>query len=379
MTWAAYFTQCLDFDEYRGVKFSKQCVNMINLALGDTLTALEDIIVEGDIDTASYMIEKEQRMGPAEGEEYKPYYERSKGVLHFSVLGGNIKMVELLLSKGCDSLINLNDFITGFTPLHHALFIESKAIFLLLINSGADISVLDNFDANPIHYARMLGAMPLISDYEQMISVYDEETNTLSKWSIPQFEENTKTIWTPGYRCRNQYIFEIMFSGFTVGEKNEEFRSKYLDTITNSSGDENLILAYINEEVGYGCFAARDFEEGDYIVRYGGCFSKESAVKDRNYSMSSGVESIVLNSKTYRNLGGMINHSASPNSEAQCIFHQGCEQACITASTRIRKGQQILIDYSDSFFGSTQVDYIDMSGVDTFPGSIPVSVVDGLE
>lgn len=68
-----------------------------------------------------------------------------------------------------------------------------------------------------------------------------------------------------------------MFSGFNVGEKDEEFRSKYLSVMEQSSGDENLVFAEISDQVGWGAFAARDLQPGDFIVRYGGVFERSSA------------------------------------------------------------------------------------------------------
>ena len=57
-----------------------------------------------------------------------------------------------------------------------------------------------------------------------------------------------------------------------------------------------------------------------------------------------------LDASKNRNLGGMINHSTTPNCESQCIFDRGVEQAVIIASKFIPKGTQILIDYSQNYW-----------------------------
>jgi hypothetical protein len=67
-----------------------------------------------------------------------------------------------------------------------------------------------------------------------------------------------------------------MFSGFNVGEKDEEFRAKYLPSIEASSGDKNVILAEVSATVGWGAYAARSFAVGEFIIRYGGCFERSS-------------------------------------------------------------------------------------------------------
>jgi SET domain-containing protein len=62
---------------------------------------------------------------------------------------------------------------------------------------------------------------------------------------------------------------------------------------------------------------------------------KLETVKDRSYSMQSGVEAVVLDATHYRNLGAFINHSATPNAQAECIFDKGAEQAVIIATVRV--------------------------------------------
>jgi SET domain-containing protein len=73
-------------------------------------------------------------------------------------------------------------------------------------------------------------------------------------------------------------------------------------------------------------------------------------VKNRDYAMVSGLEGILLDAKEKRNLGGMINHSKSPNAECQCVVDRGVELAIVTAKKDIPKGQQILIDYSKNYW-----------------------------
>jgi hypothetical protein len=139
-------------------------------------------------------------------------------------------------------------------------------------------------------------------------------------------------------------------SGFKVENPDEEFRKKYLKAITSSSGDENIIISKISEEVGWGAFAARPIAAGEYIIRYGGLIEKSKSVKDRSYCIQSGIQGVILNAQRFRNLAAFINHSQHPNAESQCIFHCGVEHAVIIATQDIALGQQILIDYADAYF-----------------------------
>jgi len=167
--------------------------------------------------------------------------------------------------------------------------------------------------------------------------------------SIKAFEKTFGVEFCAYITCGHEYIEELMFSGLTISP-DLEFRKKYLPIIEKSSGDENLVLSFINNHVGYGVFAAKDFQEGDFIVRYGGHLTPSESLKDKSYLMASGVEGMGLNAAKKRNLGGMINHSNNANAESQCVFDCGAELAIITAKTSITKGHQVTIDYSKKYW-----------------------------
>jgi len=159
--------------------------------------------------------------------------------------------------------------------------------------------------------------------------------------------------YCPWVLCKNNYILELMFSGFHI-EKDIEFREKYGKVMQEDTGESGLVLAWINEEVGWGVYAAKDYLPGDYIVRYGGMLEEEEKVESKSYNLMVSFEGYVLSALQHRNLGGMVNHSFFPNAETQCVFEKGAEQAILTAKEYIPKGKQILIDYSSSYWSEDQ-------------------------
>ena len=73
-------------------------------------------------------------------------------------------------------------------------------------------------------------------------------------------------------------------------------------------------------------------------------------LEEQSYSMTTSLEGFYINAKEIRNLGGCVNHSKSPNAQAECVFFEGFEQCVIVALKEIKRGEQILIDYTDSFW-----------------------------
>jgi len=176
------------------------------------------------------------------------------------------------------------------------------------------------------------------------------ESGAIEEWPIKKFELLFHTVFTSGIICDHIYIEELMFSGLVIDKLDLEFRKKYLPLAYTSSGDENLILAKVNDNIGFGVFAAKNFEIGEYIVRYAGKLMLAEEIKDKSYTMTTGIETIGLDAFKYRNLAAMINHSSEPNAECQCVFDKGVEVAIIVAVTFISKGGQILIDYSKNYW-----------------------------
>lgn len=89
--------------------------------------------------------------------------------------------------------------------------------------------------------------------------------------------------------------------------------------------------------------------------------------------MESGIEGITLSALSYRNLGGMINHSETPNAEARCVFDCGVEQAILVCVKPILKGQQVLIDYSKAYGEGTDLNFVSLGEGQGFPHSIPLN------
>eukprot|EP01120_Amphizonella_sp_Union-15-10_P017612 TRINITY_DN9823_c0_g1_i1.p1 TRINITY_DN9823_c0_g1~~TRINITY_DN9823_c0_g1_i1.p1 ORF type:complete len:417 (+),score=75.77 TRINITY_DN9823_c0_g1_i1:72-1322(+) len=378
LLWSAYFLESLKLEPYKGVQFSKRCVTEITSIMGENLTSIQELILSGDVEITKFQIEKlSNKTSNVAGEE-KFSITKDKSALHYAVMSGNIPMIKMLLDYGLSEIVNKGDIISGFTPFHFALFIEDLDVMWLLLTYGASIYIEDKYSGTPLDYGRMLNMLPDPIEYNwknKSIDYYESTLNQIQKWTINQFEQNLKVHWCPGYLCDHDYIEELMFCGVSI-EKDVSFREKYLKQIEGSSGDQNLILSKIDDVVGYGVFAKKDFKKEEIIVRYGGFISSSKKKTDRAYSIASGIEGILLDSSTHRNLGGMINHCTDPNAQLECIFHRGAEHAVVIALKDIPKGQQILIDYSENYFGGSKLDFVDMSKGSGFPSCLPREIMD---
>ena len=402
--WSRYYVDQIKYDVDSGRRCSHRWVDEAVQIMGGSegLTALQELILDGDISTAMYQIHRlvdledhddSEDDADSDAERRLPMAQSERSILHYAALTGQVDMCRRLLEETPFlSQINEGDLVTGFSPLHIASFVQNPTLVFLFLTHGANIDFTDNYGATMVDYLKMQGRIPSKIDSEARKNVSirllpanftQEPSPTLLKLNIDDFIQQTRTwiskpiedkaekvisnattstassgpsdghfTWTSQYRINDDYVEELMFGGYEAPtQKDAEFRTKFLSRVSSDpSGESGLVVAYINDEVGYGCYAAKPFTQGDYIVTYMGQFIAKRSQKDRSYSMSSSLDSIVLDASQYRNLSAFINHSDKSNAEAQGIFEGGVDRIVITAKRAIPIGQQICIDYGADYF-----------------------------
>lgn len=106
--------------------------------------------------------------------------------------------------------------------------------------------------------------------------------------------------------------------------------------------------------VGYGLFAERDINNGDFIGEYTGLV-RESVKNEEDNAYSfvypSSECSYDINAKEYGSVIRFINHhSISPNVEFKRVFHEGLMHIVCFAITDISKDSQLLVDYGAAYW-----------------------------
>lgn len=276
LPWYSFYISQMKFNLIKGMDFSEKIRKTILQISHDSINSLQELILDGDLGTFEYQLNRE-----FERSDSKFKLETQNSIMQFATLTGSTKLIDLILSyPGGVQLLNKGDLVTGFSALHFALFIENSVMFKHLIERKANPAMRDKFGGTIFDYARMLGIIPLKTRYKSppYFQVWNSELQKIETWSQLQLEETLQIEYIPYVTCDKDYIFELLFSGFSINEKDENFRKQYIPQIYQCTGEENLILGKINDQVGYGVFAAKDFQEGEFIVRYAGHLTKSSIV-----------------------------------------------------------------------------------------------------
>ncbi|KAF2078418.1 hypothetical protein CYY_000285 [Polysphondylium violaceum] len=363
--------------------FSERYKEVCKLVFEESHTSLTEMILEADLGSIKYQLSNELRrnkdffkdLGKPPRITDLPNLNRM--ALFFSVGTDDVEIVRYILDNGGKSLLNFFDPVTKASVFHLAMALGNKDIISLLIESNVNVSHVDAFRATGFDYARLMNTIPHTTPPNPLtIKVYNHlNNNLLEEWDLNTVEKELNIVYCPRVIGTVDYLIDLFFSSLSINP-DMKFRNKYLKKINTSGGEENVIMGYINEQVGWGLFANKHFSKGEYIVRYGGMITMNTEMNTTDYNMMISNEDFGLDASKYRSLGGMINHSSkNKNAESECIFEYGCEQALITATKDIPKGTQILIDYSKSYWQEDQVksntnEMADLGGTKEYPSII---------
>ena len=122
-------------------------------------------------------------------------------------------------------------------------------------------------------------------------------------------------------------------------------------------------MQLVSERVGYGIFAAADFEDGDFIGEYTGIIHDEQSFKalmpfDPNYSWNINppanyhnmTTKFYVDAKKSCNFARFINHSYNPNVKPVTIYAKDGWHIIYVACKSIKKDEQILVNYGEGYW-----------------------------
>lgn len=138
-------------------------------------------------------------------------------------------------------------------------------------------------------------------------------------------------------------LFKRIFS-----KKNED--KEYTPYTPPISGEEDFVVVKIDDIVGNGLFALRDFKKGEIVCHFLGKLdiSYSEFTFNDNYGLAN--DDILCYGEQYRSLAMVINHSSKANVEVrvgQCSIIPRLE---VIALHSIKVGDQLFLDYGQEWF-----------------------------
>jgi len=171
--------------------------------------------------------------------------------------------------------------------------------------------------------------------------------------------ERPETTWTP--------LLSMQLDGSEYYRANREEFEKLSSAYSQDIEQCRIAPVYIqkiDQEIGYGVFAAEDMEQNDFVGEYTGMVQvarEESGreMEDGGYESDfswyyldaiEGGPVLEINGLVAGNEMRFVNHSATPNVDVEHMLHRGLWVIFFKAARDIKRGEQILISYGEGYW-----------------------------
>jgi hypothetical protein len=229
------------------------------------------------------------------------------------------------------------------------------------------------------------------------LPLFDQKTKQIKFLDVKQFEEMFSVRYIQHSLFSLSYLRYLLTTTLPtpIGDSVKKKYKVFVDSEMQILFDENntnqhknkFILCKINDEIGYGLFAGRCFNQHEYLTFYCGILEESKTIQEFNhrdqkktktYNICTVLKSIVINSSTHRNLSAFINSSYHPNAYLRGYFDHGQPITILLSLVPIQRGEQITFAYDcdGSWFQSFGIEPQEMMNCyseDGFPRKIDLS------
>lgn len=146
-------------------------------------------------------------------------------------------------------------------------------------------------------------------------------------WGLPQFADETMAAISP--------------TALELGIINQ---------LETGELSPDIYVKWVDETIGHGVFASRPLSAGHFCGEYTGIvlMTQSPGAYSLNYPCLDGGHEI--SAADTGNLMRFINHSSSPNSSFQRVFHENIIHTVVRTTVRVAADEQICVDYSPSYW-----------------------------
>ena len=184
---------------------------------------------------------------------------------------------------------------------------------------------------------------------EELLAPKELERLTGAKfapWLEMESEEIHRSICKSGSKLRRQGRLSI----------EQLWQGNYYQKEIESFHQPDVFLRWINEQIGWGVFAARPFKPKEYIAEYTGILRKWQRSDRRNgycfeYVHESGKgTSFLIDARDQAGIARYINHSDEPNLQPTRATIGSITHLILLVKKPIQKGEQLCYDYGPAYW-----------------------------
>lgn len=188
-------------------------------------------------------------------------------------------------------------------------------------------------------------------------------SDTIQEIPAKQFEEitNTRYIYHLAFDSRDTYEAIKKHCKEAV-DKNERDKRvewlglKYRNEVLNGFVND-VYIKWIDNRFGFGLFANKNMEEGEFIGEYVGLvrpvtylFANVNPYCFRYPLYNIGYRIYTIDAQDMFNETSFINHSNTPNCEAIVTMNNSLLHMCLVTNRPVEKNEQLTYDYGNNMW-----------------------------
>jgi uncharacterized protein len=189
-----------------------------------------------------------------------------------------------------------------------------------------------------------------------------QKNGALRLLTVPQFEELTGSAFIP------QLDFEAFGTLLEILEKTQKIHKKgeltkeqlwwgsYYKKEIQTMFFPEVTVRWIDDSIGWGVFADKDFKKGEFIVEYAGILRQRRRQDQKNsycfeYAIAPHVPTrFTIDAETQGGIGRFINHSDRPNLFSALATFDWISHVILIANEPIQIGEQLCYDYGPHYW-----------------------------
>lgn len=252
-------------------------------------------------------------------------------------------------------------------PLHRAVLMDDFAAIKLLSAYPEELHKQNQLGFNAKEIARYLGKKTALEIMQpcsrKSIRVWRRGTSYPKMMDETEFRNFFFIDYLPYQRFSNYEAFRQVIKNcpWTLsysfwGRENRELAVRYRSELDQAAIAETTIQ-WVNDELGYGLFAASDLPANSYIGEFTGnvralyrthpdanayCFHYPTRLWSWQYT--------VIDAQKKGNETRFINHSDQPNLEPLCVCDRNLLHIIFVCKTDIKSGSQLTYNYGADFW-----------------------------
>lgn len=231
-------------------------------------------------------------------------------------------------------------------------------------------NVPDKFGFTPLEIAGYLGkndALKLLGKLPNAFYLHSQGAKNPIELPLNEFEKVLDFQYRQFLTFPSYYFFRKILKqspyipkGSSIATDNHKWMQLYRQELLEGK-TAPIYIKWIDQNIGYGAFAAKNITSGEFIGEYTGLVRQiyRDQAERNTYCLHYptkmwSLKYFAVDAMNEGNLVRFINHSNHPNLQSLCLIDRGLVHQVLVANRAIMQGEQLTYNYGEEYWANRQ-------------------------